>query len=313
MASEQKRMKVVQGSGEYYVDLAAMLTAANRKQYHQVARDGTPMCYHVTVTSLRGNAVDISHAPNTWTTRNAVKMTVAGWKAQLKNADVKLRDLPRYGKNARLALEAAATTSETRNTVVQQVLDGHMQPVDASGSNLFTSYTDTAGTTIDYKFANPITQVPVANHTTGAVVDYPLILCTDVGSSDFNVIEEYLGARRNPTDLETDAPGPIATNKMTTLFSTAEELSDDIIDAVDDFGDNRPYSENGWKLIHAGTISQSLTTVSTNTGSPVTGSDSIVPQYPGVSCTFEAPLGLFKMGGAENNQYLIEVHSIYEM
>lgn len=303
--SEQTRLKFVQGNGEEYIDFMAALSAVNQKQYHQVKRDGTPMEVHATITVARGTNVNVHHAPSTWRTRNAVKMTSKGWKKQLKSADVKLKDLPRYGRNLRLALEAAATTSETRNTVVQQTITKQLEPVNADGTAAFSAYDDTADTNIDYDFANPVTLVPVSNPSTGAIVDYPLILCTDIGTDDFNVIEEYLGARRNVEDLETDAPGPVATNKMTTLFSTAEELSDDIIAAVDDFGDNRPYSETSWKLMDAGQVSSE-----TNAAS---GTDKTA-LYPGNSLTFKAPLGLIKLsGGAESNIYYVDIHAITEM
>ena len=134
-------------------------------------------------------------------------MTSAGWKKQLEHAGVKFSDLPRYGRRIRLALEDAATVAATQGGVTQQTITKQLEPLAADASKMFTAYTDTAGTSVDYDWANPVTLVAVSNHTTGAVVDYPLLLCTDIGADDFNVNEEYLEARRNVSDLETDAPG----------------------------------------------------------------------------------------------------------
>ena len=302
--AEHTRLYFIRGSGEEYLDLSAALSAVNRKQYHQVARDGTPYCFRVTISTNGRGSVDVLHGANNWTTRNAVKMTSAGWKKQLKHGGVKLSDLPRYGRRIRLALEDAATVAETRNSVTQQTITKQLQPLAAGGAAVFTDYQDTAGTSVDYDWANPVTLVPVSNYSTGAIVDYPLLLCTDIGTDDFNVNEEYLQARRNVEDLETDAPGPEANNKMTTLFSTAEEMSDDIIAAVDDFGDNRPYDETNHALMYAGTIG-----AETN---PASTADQ-TSHFPPGSLTTEVPLGLLKLVGAENDQFIIDVHAIYEM
>ena len=302
---ESTRMYFIRGSGEDYIDLAACLTAVNRKQYHQVAGDGTPLCYRVTLhTAGRGQSLAVYAAQKNWTTRNAVKMTSAGWKKQLKHGGVKMSDLPRYGRRIRLALEDAATVAETRNSVTQQTITKQLEPLNGDGSKVFTAYTDTAGTSVDYDWANPVTLVPVSNHTTGAIVDYPLLLCTDIGTDDFNVNEEYLEARRNVSDLETDAPGPVATNKMTTLFSTAEELSDDIIAAVDDFGDNRPYDETNHALQFLGKFGAETDAASSSDQSS---------HWPPAFMSADVPLGLLKVTGAENDQFIIEVHAIYEM
>ena len=302
--AEHTRLYFIRGNGEEYVDLSAALTAVNRKQYHQVAGDGTPFCYRITISTHGRGTVGVYHGANNWTTRNAVKMTSAGWKKQLKHGGVKLSDLPRYGRRIRLALEDAATVAETRNSVTQQTITKQLEPLAGDASKMFTAYTDTAGTSVDYDWANPVTLVPVSNFSTGAIVDYPLLLCTDIGTDDFNVNEEYLEARRNVSDLETDAPGPVSTNKMTTLFSTAEELSDDIIAAVDDFGDNRPYDETNHALMLAGTIGAET---------QVASSSDQNSNFPPGSLTCEVPLGLLKLTGAENDQFFIDVHAIYEM
>lgn len=302
--AEHTRLFFTRGTGEDYIDLSAAMSAVNRKQYHQVARDGTPYCYSVTISTNGRGTVEASHAAKNWTTRNAVKMTSAGWKKQLKHGGIKLSDLPRYGRRIRLALEAAATAAETRNSVTQQTITKQLEPKYADGNEVFDAYVDTAGTTVDYDWANPVTLVPVSNPVTGAIVDYPLILCTDIGSSDFNVNEEYLAARRNVADLETDAPGPDATNKLTTLFSTAEELSDDIIAAVDDFGDNRPYNETNHDLVLAGSVGSET---AASSGSNQTA------HFPPGSLYCEVPLGLLKLGGSENDQFFIDVHAVYEM
>jgi hypothetical protein len=111
MASEVTRLYFDQtGSDEtaannVYIDLAACMTVVNRKQYHHVARDGTPLCYAYTAhvgEADGGDMFELISAPNNWTTRNSIKMTDAAWKAQLKHGGIRLRDLPSYGRRLRL-------------------------------------------------------------------------------------------------------------------------------------------------------------------------------------------------------------------
>ena len=54
MAEQLRLFFEMQVEGDQYVDLAACLTAANRKQYHQVKKDGTPLCYAFTISSVNG-------------------------------------------------------------------------------------------------------------------------------------------------------------------------------------------------------------------------------------------------------------------
>lgn len=309
--TEQKRLFFEMTEGDVYVDLAAALTAANRKQYHQMKRDGTPFSYHFTISSHGTRNVGqigvCALAPN-WTIRNACKKAAAGWKTQLRHADVKLSDLPRYGRNARFALEADATdvyTLTSGKTV--QGLAKQFEPQDCSGADLFTSYTDTAGDAIVYTKANTVVTVPVPDPASGAVTDQPMVMISDgVTANQFEIIDEYLGSRRNVESLETDAPGIEDTNKMTSLFATAEELSDDIIENVQDFADNRPYD-----IVSADDLHMVGTCGIIRSADPADQANTL--QLP-VSMTGEAPLGLLKLSGLDTgDEFIIDVHAITEM
>ena len=52
--------------GDVYLDIAAALTAVNRKQYHQVTAKGDPLCYTVTISDVRtSKGLHVCTAPNT--------------------------------------------------------------------------------------------------------------------------------------------------------------------------------------------------------------------------------------------------------
>jgi len=54
--AEQKRLHFeTSGAIEKYFDGSSALTAANRKQYHQVNRKGVPYCYDMTITFSESN------------------------------------------------------------------------------------------------------------------------------------------------------------------------------------------------------------------------------------------------------------------
>ena len=303
--AEAKTLFFERTEGDLYIDLAAALTASNRKQFHQVARDGTPLCFSVTLESVgvrNVNSAVVCALGSNWTTRNAAKKAGAGWKAQLRHADVKLSDLPTYGRRPRFALNASsrATYTLTSGKSIEGLANNY-SPQDCSGAELFNNYTDTAGDSISYKFANTVTTVAVDDGA-GNTTEQPMVMLADaVTPNMFEVIPEYLDSRRNMETLETEAPGPSSSNKMTSLFSTAEEMSDDIIAAVSDYADNRPYdmvSADDLHMIgHFGTIAGDANTI--QNPSAVSG---------------EVPLGLLKVDGFETGDtFLVHVHAIYEM
>jgi len=70
-----------------WIDLAAAMSACNRKQYHQFTRADAPLTYLVQVSAIKsGTTIIFSSAPQSFVTANAAKMTAKGWKAQLKHA-----------------------------------------------------------------------------------------------------------------------------------------------------------------------------------------------------------------------------------
>ena len=95
------------------IDASSAMTAVNRVQYHQF-KGNTPLNYHMTITCVRGGfksdgapAIEVITLPNTWTTRNALVKTSAGWKKQLRSAGIKLSDLSTYGRRMRVGWSQA--------------------------------------------------------------------------------------------------------------------------------------------------------------------------------------------------------------
>lgn len=310
MAHEQKRLFFQAEEGDTYIDIAAALSASNRKQYHQMKRDGTPLCYSFTIRSVgKSNiktAIVSSMAP-TWTTRNAAKMAAVGWKKQLKHAGVRIRDLPTYGKSCRVALEPAGTAEITLTSGKKvQGLAGNYVPQNSTGASLFTSYIDAAGDTISYDSANTIVTLAITD-ATGTTTDQNMVMRGAAGG-DFGVVDEYLGSRRQQDTLDEDTPGPSSTNKMTSLFSTAEEMSDDIIEAVSDYADNRPYNIADADDLHF--IGEFGIVLDPGV---VLGQTYAQPQLTS-TISGVAPLGLLKvLGFGVNDEFVLDVHSIYEM
>lgn len=299
-----------------YVDLASAMTAANRKQYHQVARDGTAKCYTCLVTCIKGD-VTLSHMQNSFITCNAVKQTTQGWHAQLRHAGVKLRDLPPYGKRPRFALEAGSYVRNNAGLVgetIFEIAEKHLKPkLLPGGVSYFAPYTATDGDAITYRAleppvvgshaANMITQVTVTDGA-GTEANEPLVLvgATTI-ANEFNVIQEYLAARRGSPDVSIDTPGPAATSPMLNLFSVSEEMSDDIVEGIEDYMDWKPYtpdkSPNHFDELTEGI---QVTTVTTTT-----------TQSPPVSGVVDIPLGLFKIVADTDSRFRIDVLAIYEM
>ena len=284
------------GSVVTYIDLAAALSAVDRKQYHHVSAYGTALAYHFTITPAKLDVtIDWCVMSNSWTTANAVKMASNGWKAQLKHAGIRHSELPPYGKRARFALEQGSFSTGTGTLL------SHYIPVGCGDKPMFTSFDAPAGT-VTYGAANEVTRVPVTD-AAGDLAD-ELSMClvgdSDVGSPKaFGVIAEYLKGRRNMGSQPT-LPGeefPDKDGLMLQLYSVSEELSDDIIDTVDDYGIFRPYDEvSAAKLLAGGAVSSN-------------SSERMPISMDGV-----APCGLIKINGAiADDTFYVDVHAIVEM
>lgn len=320
--AEEKVVAFAAGSGnDQFIDLSSALTAVNRKQYHQTAKDGTPLCYRATVTFAESAAASdrifVTTAQNNWTTRNSVKKMAAAWKKQLKDAGIKMRDMGTYSRRLRLPLIAAMSSSGTG------AMYSTMEPQawnlkDDVYQDVFETYTTPDGQTVSYLDAGEFTRVAIPDEAGGDSVEMNLAL---LGFSDaiganayFGVIDEYLGSRGGVID----EPGssqqlPESDNLMQTLFSSTQPSTDEVIEAVEDYQDYRPYND--------GDLDSSA--------SPVTKSDlcqrgtfhgQLAPQNPFASSnsatevTVDAPLGLLKLDGAVNKGiYIVRVHAIYEM
>lgn len=295
---------------DVYIDLAAAMSAVNRKQYHQVKRDGTPLCYAITVTAIKSkNGMVLATAPNNWTTRNAVKKTAVGWKRQLKHGGVKVSDLPTYAKRFRCGFDKDAIKS----TAGQQYLVEHLQPILADQvSGAFRAYTDAMGDSATYYNTNEVVMVPVeTDPDAGTVVEYRMALLGDTDTGIFPIIHEYLKSRRNIRDSsDPTLEFPDTDNLLDPLFATADELTDDIVEAAQDYNTARPYTETE---SYKATVGCTITTTATG----IVQKESLV-----------APLGLLKIQGTladatvEVPSYLandvtdsfwIDVHAIYEM
>jgi len=279
-------------SSDLYIDLAACLTAVNRKQYHQFTAKGEPLCYTVTITNLKSaKPMELCTAPNTWTTSNAAKKTAVGWKKQLKNSGIRMSELPTYARRFRCAFDSDAVTASG----ISQNLQNQLIPDGCDGSRLFTPYDAPDGTSITFETSNEVSLLALEDGATA----YRPVLVGDTASVYFGMCSEYLLSRRNmreESDPTTEFPD--STGLMNTLFTETEVLSDDVTAAASGYNIARPYSESD---APTGVMAAIVTSNTTNYRE-----------------SFSVPLGLMKFVGdftaaRAGDQFFIDVEAVYEM
>ena len=330
MASEVKQLMFsATGTSDKYFDLSSALTAANRKQYHQFTRKGKPYCFDITIEHLvgsaAGNVLQWHGAPNNWTTRNAAVKMSAAWKHQLKEAGIRMRDLSKYGRRLRLPLDEGMSASGTGSMNATFAPQGS-KASDGTVIELFGEYTTPSDEAVNYDNANEFTRVAIPDEAgAGDSVEMNLALYgySDAVGADnyFGVVDEYLSSRGGVTD-EPDSgkqtPDPL--NMLQSMFSSTQPSTDEVIQAVEDYQDFRPYAdgENDATATPptASTLADTLQDFGSTaasyspTGSAGTSSFSGPSSVIHMSC----PLGLLKVLGADNkDKFKITVHSIYEM
>ena len=279
---------------DVYLDIAAALTAVNRKQYHQFTKSGDPLCYTVTVTNLKSaKPLEICTAPNTWTTRNAAKKTAVGWREQLKHSNIRMSELPTYARRFRCGFDSGMVASSGS----AQGLQNHLVPDGCDGTRLFTAYDAPDGTSIDYFSSNEIAILAVDE--SGDYLKSVLIGESDPSSEKtFGMLSEYLLSRRNmreESDPTTEFPSKAGL--MNTLFATSETLADDVTDAVSEYNIARPYSEvNAYEAVLGAYC---------------------VAETTNYQETFSVPMGLLKFSGEfelnEDDEFFVDVEAVYEM
>lgn len=321
MAEEQSLRFQATSDNEKYIDLSSALTAVNRKQYHQFAKDGTPLCYRVTLrftgAAAATDRATIITAPNTWTTRNACKKMSAAWKKQLKDSGIKMRDVGTYARRLRLPLDSVMSAGGTG--AMYSTLEPYVS-VDGTPESAFQTYTTKDGETVTYLEAGEFTRVAIPDEVGGGdsvEMNLKLLGYSDaIGTNDyFGVIDEYLGSRGGVIDEPSSSQQlPESENLMQTLFSSTQPSTDEVIDAMEDFQDYRPYNDK-WL------DSSATTPTETNLAKRATMHGVLTPLEPFSATnsnfneiTFDAPLGLIKIPESINKYILtVDVHAVYEM
>ena len=242
--------------------------------------------------------IKFSTAPNTWTTRNAVTMLGAMYSQQLSKNNIRRSQLPTYGREMRLALNTAAGYTHGAGSdgfAGSATLASNLQPVNNGGTEFFADYTGSDGTTISYETANDLSLFSIPEATADGepeTVVPALIGTTNHDDNDLAVISEYLKSRRNQHDeTEVDLDLPSDDSLLIRLGSSADEHLDDVIDAIEETGDQRPYND-------AGANTQCLQ------GALMAAGD---------YCSFIAPLGLIRFDGHADHDWFITVSAITEM
>ncbi len=319
----------VSSANENYIDLSSALTAANRKQFHQVTRKGVPLVYDILVEHLAGAApgdsVSYLTAPNNWTVRNAVVKMSAAWKHQLRAAGIRARDISKYGRRIRIAFDEGMSSSGSGNMYDVMTPIGH-KVTDGGLVELFETYTTPAGDPVTYEGANEFTRVAIPDEQgAGDSVEMNLALLgfsdAIAGNAYFGVVDEYLGSRGGITDKpDSSSQTPDALNFLQSMFSSTQPSTDEVIEAIEDYQEYRPYADGENDASSSPTTASNLCLTATYAGNtaasyvPASNVSSNGFSGPGDSINLLCPLGLLKINSTANKDlFKVTVRAVYEM
>jgi len=321
----------VTASTETYIDLSSALTAANRKQFHQVTRKGVPLCYDVLVEHVVGSApgagVQFLTAPNNWTVRNAVVKMSAAWKHQLKAAGIRMRDISKYGRRIRIPFDKGMSAAGTGGMSDIMAPQG-VKVSDGGVIELFEDYKTPAGDVVSYGSANEFTRVAIPDEVAGGdsvEMNLALLGFSDAiaGNAYFGVVDEYLGSRGGITDKpDSSSQTPDPLNYLQSMFSSTQPSTDEVVEAIEDYQEFRPYADGENDATATPPTASNLCDTAHYGGdtaasfAPDTsvGGGAAAFSGPANSLNLLCPLGLIKVNGTANkDRFRITVRAIYEM
>jgi len=323
--SEQKKLTMFAQGASSYIDVSSALTAINRKQYHQVTRKGVPLVYDCTITFMDAASTDevrrIATLLNNWTVRNSVVKTSAAWKKQLRSAGIRMKDLSKYGRRLRIPFDEGMSTSGT-GSMYATFAPYVYNTTDGILAQAFTTYTAPSGDTVSYAGANEFTRFAIPDAAGGDAVEMNIAM---LGHSDavaannyFGVIDEYLGSRGGIIDEPGSAQQlPDADNLLQTMFSSTQPSTDEVVEAVEDFGEYRPYPDGELDATAVPITATNLCEFGADHGL-ITNQAALTVGVALASLPFsirvQAPLGLIKVDTGENKDtFIVDVHRVYEM
>ncbi len=318
----------VTSGNENYIDLSSALTAANRKQFHQVTRKGVPLCYDVFVehltSSSAGTAVQYLTASNNWTVRNAVVKMSAAWKHQLKEAGIRMRDISKYGRRIRIAFDEGMSVSGS-GTMTDVMTPIGLKVSDGTAVELFEDYKTPAGDVVSYESANEFTRVAIPDELgagDSAEMNLALLGFSDaVGANNyFGVVDEYLGSRGgivDKPDSSSQTPDPL--NMLQSMFSSTQPSTDEVIEAIEDYQEYRPYADGENDATATPPSASNLCVTAHYPGDTTASfapdtSSGAAASGPASGINLLCPLGLIKINSTANkDRFLITVRAVYEM
>ena len=196
---------------------------------------------------------------------------------------------------------------------------------DGGQIDLFEDYKTPSDTDVTYGGANEFTRVAIPDEeNAGDSVEMNLALygfSDAVGANNyFGVVDEYLSSRGGVTD-EPDSgkqtPDPL--NMLQTMFSSTQPSTDEVIEAIEDYQDFRPYADGENDATATPPTASNLADTLQDFGSTAASyapdtSSGAAAAGPSSVIHMSCPLGLLKVLGAANkDKFKITVHSIYEM
>lgn len=222
MAISRMRFKA-DNNGTYYIDLAKALSLQERRLHRQKA---IYTVYGGFFVDSQGNRINLNTAPMTWVSKRAVNRGFAMWR-----------------KMTAKALEHAGATSKSKYRDFKIYLDnqmgaGTLQPLDASGNNLYA----TLG---EWDYSTLTSDDPDGPGGT-APDQYELQLVGQHTGADPNwtrigLITSWVNSRPSPIPFD-PTNMPDVNDPLVNLFDAGDSI-DDRLTIINTEGDSAPYDE----------------------------------------------------------------------
>lgn len=250
----------------YTIDVFQGLTVLNQKKYDQT-KSRKPLA---AILTIRQNSIefqaaggvwnplsnfsDIQCLKSNWMVRNSIVKLGSAWRDQMRNAGVRLKDLPKYGREINLFMDKlhkddwiAGCTTATKTVLLPRGQSVGTSGVTADDGTVYKFYP--AG--LEDALFEPF-KITVPGTTPTAVPDtYEMYVSsqydpTSAGVDTDSVIWNYTHSRRSQEEEEDEEElGTEVAAGSATIFRRLETALGDATEEVDatyaDYGENRPY------------------------------------------------------------------------
>jgi len=245
----------------YTIDVFQGLTVLNQKKYDQT-KSRKPLAAILTIrqNSIEfqaaggvwnplSNFADIQCLKTNWMVRNSIVKLGSAWRDQMKNAGVRLKDLPKYGREINLFMDKVHKDDWVAGSAVllprgQSVGTTGVTADDGTVYKFFPAGLEDA---LFEPFALTLpgttpTAVPDTYQLYVSSQYNPTSAATDASSVMWNYTHSRKSQDEEETDEELGTETDIATaNLFRRLSSALTDATEEIDATYADYGENRPY------------------------------------------------------------------------